>query len=218
MILNSIRSQKQEQNNYWKGGKSTYKCLECGREFSAYASERARGGAKFCSTECGYENKRRRTMTTCENCGKEFEVRVYDLGRGQGKYCSRKCQGSAFRENYSGENSPLFGREKSEEHLENIRQNIPKGEDHYNWQGGFKIQDGYKRILTDDGYVAEHRIIAEKALGRPLKDGEVVHHISGDRLDNRNANLLICTNSYHSWLERTLEGLAEGDNHLVEGA
>jgi len=45
-----------------------------------------------------------------------------------------------------------------------------------------------------------YRSIAARALGRPLKTNEVVHHINGDKKDNRNCNLLICTDSYHRWL------------------
>jgi hypothetical protein len=42
-----------------------------------------------------------------------------------------------------------------------------------------------------DGYVAFHRYIMSKKLGRALKRDELVHHINGNKADNRIQNLMI---------------------------
>lgn len=40
-----------------------------------------------------------------------------------------------------------------------------------------------------------HRVVAEQKLGRPLKRGEVVHHIDGDPSNNHPDNLEICSSA-----------------------
>lgn len=87
------------------------------------------------------------------------------------------------------------------------------GSSSQNWKGGrYLSTHGYVLLTTPNGRQYEHAVIAEKALGRKLRfirvghpDNEVVHHINGDKQDNRQANLLICTNSYHLELHHRLE-------------
>lgn len=50
----------------------------------------------------------------------------------------------------------------------------------------------------------EHKIIAEVALGRKLRRGEVVHHWNRNRRDNRNKNLLICKQGYHNLIHKRM--------------
>ena len=74
-------------------------------------------------------------------------------------------------------------------------------------EGRKRFRDGYVHVMVDGKDVREHRIIAEKALGRKLSRKEIVHHINGDRADNRNENLLICHQGYHKWLHERMAQL-----------
>ncbi len=60
------------------------------------------------------------------------------------------------------------------------------------------------RTANWKGYVYEHVVIAERMLKRKLSKHEVVHHLDGDKTNNRVANLLVLLRSQHAKLHAWL--------------
>ena len=116
----------------------------------------------------------------------------------------------------------------------NIETREIKGCEHPNWKGGrYQDKDSYWYILKSEhpranksGYILEHILITEEKLGRYLKDGEVVHHIDGDRTNNNPSNLYVCEKGEHHslhWkmnsmiktlLDKKIVTFKDGDYHL----
>lgn len=94
--------------------------------------------------------------------------------RGGGQFCSCKCKVLHYRENPGS-------------HPLSVGWRI----DNAGYRGKFSWVDG-KKV-----YLREHRVIAEKFLGRKLGRREIVHHRNGVKTDNRPENLEVTTPREH---------------------
>ena len=81
------------------------------------------------------------------------------------------------------------------------------------------MNNGYIEIVMPEhpnarsnGTVLEHRLMAEKKIGRILTKKETVHHIDGDKCNNNLDNLMIFkTSADHSAFHRGVAALKDGD-------
>jgi hypothetical protein len=88
-----------------------------------------------------------------------------------------------------------------------------RGPQKNSWKGGRYVhKTGYIYVYAPvhphknaDGYVLEHRLIYERTHGVTLTRRDIVHHLNGQRADNRPENLHCTTRDAHSLMHQTLD-------------
>ncbi len=128
----------------------------------------------------------------CKYCNKFY------IGWGK-EFCSRACVNRYVLKGKPS-NSPSTWR----------KGNV-SGSNHPQWKGGKSRLGEYMSIrVGHKKYQLEHRYVMEKHINRKLSRNEHVHHINGNKLDNRIENLEIIDASSHSKHHRSK------DKHLYK--
>jgi hypothetical protein len=154
-------------------------CLVCNKQFKTTEYFIKHGWGKTCSISCSRKliGKRKIREYKCCACKKSF--RAYEKKR---KFCSKACFGKAQRGRIISE---ITRKRLIESHKRCLK---------------VKAAGGYVAIYLPDhpdangNYVLEHRLEMEKHIGRRLSQGEIVHHIDGDKSNNHISNLILFPN------------------------
>lgn len=136
----------------------------------------------------------------CRGCGKVYEYRASLAPKRPRLFCSIPCRTAHYRGRLHGNYTVT----------------------------GFTTDAGYAMVNVPDGHstrslsgrkrnkAPEHVIIAERVLGRPLQADEVVHHLDGNKRNNVNSNLLVCTRQYHNALHSRMSYLYQREHFSTE--
>lgn len=156
----------------------------------------------------------------CQRCKKMFSV--YPSATDQ-VCCSKTCSGFIRRGSRTSEETKVkisnakTGVRQSPEHAAKSREALTRTRKHIkettghniNWKGGFSINGGYlyfkigknHPLANKRGYAPVHRLVYYQHTGVLPEKDQVVHHVNGDKQDNRPENLMLIGFGDHTTLE-----------------
>ena len=161
-------------------------------EYQAYCIQRVVGAVRiFVGGAFVMGRPRAAGPEYCTKCGKEmYRPPSARVGRSR-PFCCRACQMAYLNAEYNPKRMTPDVRQK----LRIARLNSGEGKTYSKFLGRHT-----------------HRVVAELMLGRPLKPGEVVHHIDGDKRNNAPENLMVFENqaAHAKWHEERRGGDGDG--------
>ena len=156
----------------------------------------------------GYKNRSRLVYVSCPSCEKSrwvLECRP-----------TKHCRDCSAKRTVKYAQAALAGKSRPDV---SARQ---RGADNHMWKGGrvgagrhqryiyvlIPPEHPYASMAIENGYVMEHRLNMAMHLGRLLHPWEQVHHLNGNRQDNRIENLEL-------WKHSQPSGVRQADYHCV---
>jgi len=122
-------------------------------------------------------------MKRCKVCDNQFQP-----NRPEQVFCSIRCRQV---NNGGGRKGQKTGRRKDEFSARMTR------------DGYLRVYSAHHPFSNGRKEMHEHQVAVEMFLGRALLDTECVHHINGDKTDNRLENLEVMTRAEHSSVHMT---------------
>ena len=186
-------------------------CDYCGTPFITTKQRALQNKTQCCSTECRDKLRKEKTEPNCSCvvCGKPLHRKLSYIKKTKNITCSYDCCYKLKKITMAGGNNHQFGL---------------KGALNASFKTGEKITHyGYKKISYPnhpfcdcDGYVFEHRLIAELYLlddynSEKINDVKflskeyVVHHLDFDRLNNDSNNLAVMKKNDHVKFHNSLK-------------
>lgn len=131
----------------------------------------------------------------CDFCGEEIER--YKSQIKKNNFCSKECLGKYNSKEFNPYGYKYRDFSKNSKRMSEMNKELNPSRmtlevrtkirnSHLDTGAGISYKKLYGRH--------EHRVVAERILGRKLKKGEVVHHIDGDKRNNNADNLMVFKN------------------------
>lgn len=134
----------------------------------------------------------------CDECGHEQRVIYWNLVKKIRHRC-RYCNNKETAKPRKGKPAHNRGKQYQAKRVGNF---------YVNGAGYVCIWVGkHADPSTASGYYLEHRLQVEVSLGRRLTPAEIIHHVDGDKTNNKLSNLYLCSDNFdhqkiHGKLER----------------